>query len=158
MIKQIFESPQKIVIVSDILNKLPNWFGIPKAIDEYIAKSGDMIFFAAFIESKAVGFLSIKRNSQYTAEIYVMGVLPEYHRKGIGRALVTCAFKWCQENNYEFLLVKTLSETHPDPYYAITRKFYEFMGFKPLKYLDIWGKDNPCLIMITQIKSNHFKQ
>jgi len=35
-------------------------------------------------ESNPLGFISIKENNPYTAEIYVMGVLPDYHNQGIG--------------------------------------------------------------------------
>jgi hypothetical protein len=47
-----------------------------------------------------------------------------------------------------FLLVKTLSPREPDPNYAQTRAFYLAMGFEPLTDLDLWGPENPALLMI----------
>lgn len=80
------------------------------------------------------------------------GVLPDYHKQGIGRALVNRTLKWAKEHGYEFIQVKTLDEAHPDTYYKGTRKFYLSVGFKPLECLpELWGKENPCLIMIKHI-------
>lgn len=151
-LKEIRDSRQKMKISTNILKELPEWFGIPEATEEYIRYSSEMPFFAVYLESKAVGFVAIKANNQYTAEIYIMGVDSNYHRKGIGKRLVTRVMKWCRDYGYEFLQVKTLDESHPDINYACTRKFYETVGFRPLECLpELWGKDNPCLIMIIYI-------
>lgn len=153
VIKEIYDKEQKREISTHILKSLPNWFGIPEATEEYINKSADLPFFAAMDGSKALGFISMKENSQYTTEIYVMGVLPEYHRQGIGRALFNKALRWAKEQGYEYLQVKTLDSSHPDIYYGRTRKFYLSMGFRPLECLpELWGKHNPCLIMVQYIK------
>ncbi len=81
-----------------------------------------------------------------------MGILPDYHRKGIGRALIDSVMSWTKERGYEFLQVKTLDESHPDVHYSGTRKFYLSVGFRPLECLpELWGKENPCLIMIKHI-------
>ena len=149
---EVRDSRQRIKICTDILEKLPEWFGIPEATEAYIRCSSHMPFFAVNLESKAVGFIAIKENNQYTAEIYVMGVDPNYHRKGIGRSLVSSAIEWCRDHGHKFLQVKTLDESHPDINYACTRKFYETIGFRPLECLpELWGKDNPCVIMIIYI-------
>ena len=150
---EIYDRQQKMEISTVILNSLPNWFGIPESTQEYINKSSNLPFFAAMNESKPLGFISIKENNQYTAEIYVMGVLPDYHKQGIGRALFNRAMRWIKEHGYEFLQVKTLDASHPDIYYARTRKFYLSMGFKPLEcFPELWGKENPCLIMVQYIR------
>lgn len=81
-----------------------------------------------------------------------MGVLAKSHNQGIGSALVKRVLQWAKEKGYEFLQVKTLDESHPDVCYAKTRKFYESVGFKPLECLpELWGRENPCLIMIQYI-------
>lgn len=152
-IKEIHDKEQKIEISTNILKALPNWFGIPESTQEYINRSANLPFFAAIHKSKLLGFISLKENNQYTAEIYVMGVLSDCHRQGIGKALFNRALSWAKEQGYEFLQVKTLDESHPDTYYARTRKFYFSMGFRPLECLsELWGKANPCLIMIQCIK------
>ena len=99
---------KKIEVSKGILNSLPNWFGIPEAIEEYTDESSRLPFFIAVEESKVVGFISIKENSKYTAEVYVMGVLSDYHKRGIGRELINKVLKWSKNQGYEFLQVKTL--------------------------------------------------
>lgn len=151
-IKEIHDKGQKKEITENILKALPDWFGIPESTQEYINESSNLPFFTAVDESKPIGFISIKENNEYTAEIYVMGVIPDYHKQGIGRTLFNRVLKWAKENGYEYLQVKTLDESHPDVYYAGTRKFYLSVGFKPLECLpELWGRETPCLIMIQHI-------
>lgn len=131
-----------------IMRSLPQWFGIEAAIIQYVKDIEQLPTFVAMEDSKAVGFLTIKQHNQFAAEIYVMGVLPQLHGKGIGRNLVETAEKCIKKNGVEYLQVKTLGESHPDKYYALTRAFYFKMGFKPIEeFYQIWD-DIPCLLMI----------
>ena len=100
---EIYDNNQKRKISTEMLKKLPDWFGIPEATQEYINESSNLPFFCAIDDTKAVGFISIKENNKYTAEIYVMGVLPDYHKRGIGRALFNTSIKWAKEQGYEFI-------------------------------------------------------
>ena len=101
---------------------------------------------------KAIGFLALKSNNLYTAELYVLGILQEYHRKNIGRSMVARAEQYLREHNYRFLMVKTLSDSSDDESYAKTRRFYTSLGFYPLEEIaELWGKENPCLIMVKNL-------
>lgn len=152
-LKEVKDNDRKYDIAKTILDDLPEWFGIAEAKEEYAVESKDMPFFAAVHNDKEVAFLSIKRNNSYTAEIYVMGIRKDYHRKGIGRALFDTCYSWCREQGYEFLQVKTLDESHPDINYKITREYYLAMGFRPLEcFPSLWGEENPCLVLIMAIK------
>lgn len=152
IIKEINDKQEKKEISTSILESLPNWFGIQESTQEYISESSNLPFFAAIDESKPLGFISIKENNRYTAEIYVMGVLPDCHNQGIGTSLLNRVLQWTKEKGYEFLQVKTLDDSHPDFHYGKTRKFYTSVGFKPLECLpELWGRENPCLIMIQHI-------
>ena len=152
LIKEVYDKKEKIEVSKGILNSLPNWFGIPEAIEEYTDESSRLPFFIAVEESKVVGFISIKENSKYTAEVYLMGVLSDYHKRGIGRELINKVLKWSKNQGYEFLQVKTLDESHQDIYYEGTRKFYKSVGFKEFECLkELWGEENPCLIMLQHI-------
>ncbi len=81
-------SADKQIITADILKKLTQWFGIDSAINDYVSGVKETVFFAAYEDEKPVGFISIKSNNEYTAEIYVMGIEKPYHRKGIGIILI----------------------------------------------------------------------
>lgn len=151
-IEKIDSPGDKQYICKSILEALPDWFGIPEAIDEYAEKASQMPFWALFDEKKAIGFLAIKVTSDDTAEIYVMGIRESYHRKGFGKVLFSTCYEWCRQQSMSFLQVKTLDKSHPDTHYASTRKFYKAMGFRELECIpEIWGKENPCLIMIMSI-------
>lgn len=145
-------SDEKKKISKKILNKLPSWFGIPESTNEYIEESSSMPFWAAYDNENPIGFIAIKSNNKSTAEIYVIGIEEEYHRKGIGKKLFNEALNWCRNEEYEFLQVKTVDESREDKAYEKTRKFYKAVGFRPLECIpEIWGKDNPCLIMVMKI-------
>ena len=154
IIYELSGSDKKRALARRVLEALPDWFGNPTAREEYIEESGSLLVFAAEEEGNPIGFLALKRHYSTAAEIAVMGVLPEYHRKGAGRQLVQKCLDYCLENKVEFLQVKTLDSSHPDPGYAKTRKFYYAMGFQPLECIpELWGKENPCLLLIQHIKT-----
>ena len=152
-IREVLDETEKSDICEDILNALPNWFGIPESTLEYIAEVKNKPFYAIFDAGKAIGFVSIKVHNAYTSEIYVMGITEEYHRKGIGRQLVEKCESYCRQNGMEFLTVKTLDEKNPDEYYRKTRLFYESMGFRPLEvFPTLWDESNPCLFLAKHIE------
>ena len=82
---QLTNSTEKQAVTRSILEALPEWFGIPEAREDYITESGDKQFFCAYDADKPVGFLYLKETGKATVELYVMGVLKEYHRQGISR-------------------------------------------------------------------------
>jgi ribosomal protein S18 acetylase RimI-like enzyme len=140
-------------VCAPILHALPEWFGIPEATAEYITEIETLPTLLAHLDHQVVGFLSIKQHNSYSAELYVMGVHPSAHRKGVGRALVKTAEDKLHQQGVEFFQVKTLSSTHPDKNYAKTRAFYEAMGFRPLEeFPTLWGEHNPCLLMIKTVQ------
>ena len=132
-----------------ILDALPQWFGIEDAKDGYVRAARDLPMFACIAQGEAVGFATLKLHNEYTAEILCMGVLPEWHRRGIGRHLLRRAERFANERRLRYLTVKTLAPSHPDEGYQSTRQFHRAAGFVPLEELpDLWGSDNPCLVMI----------
>ncbi|HOB19382.1 MAG TPA: GNAT family N-acetyltransferase [Candidatus Atribacteria bacterium] len=151
-IMEIEDIDVKSRICRHILNSLPEWFGIPEAIDDYTRWVRTMTFYACYAGSEPVGFAALKAHNSKTAELSVMGVLKEHQRKGIGRSLVNQCVRYCIEKEYRFLTVKTLAEDNPDEYYARTRQFYLSMGFTPLEvFTTIWDENNPCLFMVKVI-------
>ena len=151
-IKEVLKENEKQEICSIILRSLPNWFGIEESILEYVEGVKGLPFFTVFDSDKYIGFVSIKNHNTYTAEIYVMGVLEEYHRKGIGKIIINYLEDYLRNNKTEFLTVKTLDESRKDLYYEKTRLFYMYMGFKPLEVFPLlWDESNPCLFMVKVI-------
>ena len=135
-----------------ILRSLPDWFGIEEAIVQYVADIDHLPTFLARDGDEVAGFLSLKQHNPYSAEVYVMAVRQEMHRKGLGQALVAQAEEWLRDQGVEYLQVKTLGPSHSDPGYARTRAFYLAVGFRPLEeFGQIWDEKNPCLIMVKQL-------
>jgi ribosomal protein S18 acetylase RimI-like enzyme len=135
-----------------ILRNLPEWFGIEEAILDYEREIEQLPTFVAQTDGNVVGFLSLKQQNLFSAEILVMAVHPEAQRSGIGRALVAAAENHVRLLGIEYMQVKTLGPSRPDEGYARTRAFYEAIGYRPLEELTkIWDEQNPCLIMIKSL-------
>lgn len=138
-----------------ILRSLPDWFGIEEAIVHYSSEIDRLPTFLACSSERVIGFQSIKQHNPYSAEVYVMGVKLEAHRRGMGRALMDEAQAWLRAQGVEYLQVKTLGPSHSDPNYARTRAFYAAMGFRPLEeFSQIWNEQNPCLILVKRLGIN----
>jgi GNAT superfamily N-acetyltransferase len=143
---------EKATVCIPILRSLPEWFGIESAIVHYSTEIDILPTFLASEAGRVIGFLSLKQHTPYSAEVYVMAVLQEAHRKGIGRTLMSSSQDWLKSCGVQYLQVKTLGPSHPDESYAKTRSFYEAVGFKPLEeFKQIWDEHNPCLIMIKKL-------
>jgi GNAT superfamily N-acetyltransferase len=143
---------EKATVCIPILRSLPDWFGIESAIVHYSTEIDILPTFLAFEAGRVIGFLSLKQHTPYSAEVYVMAVLQEAHRKGVGRTLISSSQDWLKSGGVQYLQVKTLGPSDPDESYAKTRSFYEAVGFKPLEeFKQIWDENNPCLIMIKKL-------
>jgi GNAT superfamily N-acetyltransferase len=132
-----------------ILRQLPDWFGIPAAIERYTQEIPALPTWLALDGEYAIGFLTVKQHTSVASELYVLGLLPRYHRHGIGRRLLACAEEALRDDGIRLLQVKTLGPSHSSAAYRRTRAFYTAMGFLPLEEsFELWGADNPCLILV----------
>ncbi|MBQ7918797.1 MAG: GNAT family N-acetyltransferase [Lachnospiraceae bacterium] len=145
---EITDDLEKMNIARHILEALADWFGIPEAREEYIHDSVGKSFFCAYKGDKPVGFLYLKQTGKDTVELAVMGVLKEYHRSGIGKALFENAKKKACEEGYSFIQVKTVQMgKYAD--YDKTNMFYISLGFKEFEILPtLWDEWNPCQIYV----------
>ncbi len=151
-IRQITDDGEKKTIARHILEALPDWFGIPEARESYIAESARKIFFCAFEGEQPVGFLYLKETGSATAELYVMGVLQEYHRRGIGTALFQRAKVAAVEQGYAFLQVKTVQMGRYAEYDS-TNRFYLSLGFQEFEvFPTLWDEWNPCQVYVMSIR------
>lgn len=152
MVQQICDGSEKKAICREILEALPEWFGIPEAREEYISDSEKQLFFAAVEEGRPVGFICLKETGKDTAELAVMGVRKEFHRQGIGRELFAAAKKCAAGEGYSFLQVKTVQMGHYKEY-DDTNRFYISLGFKELEvFPTLWDEWNPCQIYVMSLK------
>lgn len=148
MIKQIKDNNEKQKIARDILGALPDWFGIKEAREEYITDSMNQTFFAAIENECPVGFLCLKKTGEATIELAVMGILEDYHRRGIGRRLFVAAKEYAKKQGYVFIQVKTVQMGRYD-IYDNTNRFYLSLGFKEFEVLPtLWDEHNPCQIYV----------
>jgi len=146
---EIQEPAERSRIAKAVLRDLPDWFGIEEATRAYIEDAAALPTFAV---EPDLGFLCLKQHTPRAAELYVMGVRQEQHRRGIGRALVAAAERWCRARGVRYLQVKTLGPSRPDPGYDATRMFYEAVGFVAIEELHgLWSHDNPTLILLKEV-------
>ena len=131
-----------------ILGRLSDWFGDPVSNANYVAAlDHSPVFFASV---RAVrGFLVLEKHDHGSAEILVMGVDPEWHRNGLGRALVAAAEEWCKKEGVRWLHVKTRGPSTYDDAYERTRQFYFAMGFEVLyESMTEWGPRDAALVLV----------
>ena len=147
-IAMISDPGQKRAIAREVLEDLPEWFGIPESTEEYIRESGNKPFFAAMEGEEVLGFMALKETSAYACEIYVTGVKKRAHRCGAGRAMLAAFEEYARSSGYRILQVKTVAPGHY-PEYDGTVAFYRGVGFLPLEvFPTLWDENNPCLILV----------
>ena len=147
---EIQEPAERSRIAESVLRDLPDRFGIEDATRRYIEDAAKLPTLAV---EPDLAFLCLKQHTPRAAEVYVMGVRQEQHRRGLGRALVAEAERWCRARGIRYLQVKTLGPSRPDPGgYDVTREFYEAVGFVAIEELHgLWSDDNPTLILIKDL-------
>lgn len=149
-LKKITAAEEKQRMAREVLEALPDWFGIEETREQYILESGGQLFFAAEEKGEAVGFLCLKETGKATVELAVMGVKQPWHRQGIGRQLFHMAKQAAKELGYHFMQVKTVKMgCYAD--YDRTNLFYQSLGFEEMEVLPLWDEQNPCQIYIMAI-------
>ena len=151
MTEQIRQADTKRAVARKVLEALKEWFEVDESREKYIAESADQIFLAAKEGSEYVGFLCLNQTGDATVELAVMGVIKEFHRRGLGRELFEEARRIAREAGYSFMQVKTVKMGVYDDYDR-TNRFYLACGFRELEVInEIWGDDNPCQIYIMSL-------
>ena len=150
-IQVLDDRQEKQRVAQAILEALPEWFGIPEARENYIRESADEIMLVSSEGGEPDGFLCLKEAGRDTLELAVMGVLKEYHRQGVGTALVQAAKRIARERGYSFLQVKTV-QMGRYPEYDATNRFYLSLGFKEFEvFPTLWDEWNPCQIYVMSV-------
>ncbi len=65
-----------------ILGALPHWFGIPESVEDDVAVADRSPSIIATTGGTDIGITTVVVHSPDAAEVYVMGVLPDYRRRG----------------------------------------------------------------------------
>ena len=148
MVREVKNKDEKRTVSRSILESLKEWFEVDESREKYISESADQLFIAAEEDGKYVGFLTLKQTGNATVELAVMGVLKEYHRKGIGRQMFELARDTARLQGYSFMQVKTVAMgKYPD--YDKTNLFYISCGFREFEvFPELWDEDNPCQIYV----------
>jgi ribosomal protein S18 acetylase RimI-like enzyme len=136
-----------------LMRDLPEWFGIESSIVGYVEAERTLPTTAALSDDEFVGGCVVRPHTPRAAEIELLAVAPTLHRQGIGRQLVHTVEADLRNQGIELLQVKTSGPSGGSEEYARTRAFYEAIGFIPLEErTDIWGPENPCLIMVKPLR------
>ncbi|QMS85328.1 GNAT family N-acetyltransferase [Candidatus Xianfuyuplasma coldseepsis] len=140
-------------IAALVLRDLPEWFGIEESTKEYIETVIKYPFVAAFDHNLPIGFYSIRKENDKVLDMYVLGVLKQYHGTGVGTRLQEFVNQYANDHGYEYLMVLTLAEKKQNKEYLMTRKFYLNQGFIDFyQNDDIFDSQNPCQIMMKALK------
>ena len=135
--------------VERILRELPEWFGLEDALVGYVQASRALPTVVARDDLRVVGVCLLRDHNPHSVEIELLAVSRSLHRQGIGRLLVDHVVAELRARGVELVQVKTFGPSGPSAEYERTRAFYRSVGFVPLEErTDIWGPDNPCLIMV----------
>ena len=147
-ITEITDPACKSSACAAIIGKLPAWFGIPASNERYVREMASKDVFAALIDTRTIGLIALRYHFQKTAEIWWMGFMPEYHRKGIGQCLFDAAKGRALQMRCTTMAVTTLSPRRPDEGYARTRAFYEHLGFRLFREFNEDDTQNPLVWMV----------
>ena len=92
------EGEANALVAQAVMRALPQWFELEEGLVDLVEAARKSPTFIATVDGGDVGFLTLKPQTPYAAEIIAMGVLPNWHRQGIGRALVeeACRSAWNQ--------------------------------------------------------------
>lgn len=115
-----------------IIENLPQYFHMPGMNESYAPGMYPRINLAIKFDDLYVGLLGLEFPYPENAHIYWMGIMSNFHRKGLGTLLVQEAFKIALLKNAQTMSVETLSPLERDENYLKTYHFYKKCGFTPL--------------------------
>jgi GNAT superfamily N-acetyltransferase len=135
-----------------VVASLPYHFGNERGVVECAKAVRSQEGLVATIDERVAGFLTLVPHSTESAEISWMAVNAEHRRQGIGRLLIERVTTTLAERGVRFLSVLTLGPSVPedvDDGYEGTRRFYEAVGFTPLRELELrsWDDERALLLV-----------
>ncbi|MFC4243402.1 GNAT family N-acetyltransferase [Gryllotalpicola reticulitermitis] len=133
-----------------ILDALPDWFGDPVAVDNYVAAAEDTGYgsIVAVHDGAVVGIALTRRHFHESAELHLIAVHPRARGRGVGRLLVERVSSDLEADGCVMLSVHTVGPSFDNAAYAQTRGFYRKVGFTPLEEHDGLDWPGPTLILV----------
>lgn len=133
-----------------IVAGLPEWFGADQGRADCAVAVRSQRGLVAEGAAGIGGFVTWEMRNGF-AEITWMAVRANARRNGLGRALLGALVDQLRAEGIGELRVKTLSSRDPYPPYAETRAFYRANGFEAIEELDIWGPENPAVLLARRV-------
>ncbi len=145
---EILRQPAGVECAS-ILAELPEWFGMPAANAAYAEAADRQPAWIARQAGEALGVMVLADPGFSALDVHLLAVRRQAHRRGVGKALVGQAEAVARTAGKAFLTVKTQGPSAGYAAYDRTRAFYDAVGFRALEeFTEIWGPENPCLLMV----------
>lgn len=148
-VRQTISPDEKESICRELLAELPEWGEKTELAANIAVRCRSMPVWAAFDEGAPCGFIAMRETSPHAAEIFAMGVKPEYQRHKLGKEMFTSLLNYARRQKYEFLQVKAIAAGSADEQSA--ELFYQSLGFRELEVLEISGADAPCRVYIRSV-------
>lgn len=124
-----------------VLATLPRFFGDPDGIRDCAEAVRTQRGFVAADADAVRGFLTLQKHIAGSEEITWMAVAQAHRRHGLGRLLVAAAARDAAARGEAMLFLLTLGPSGEGPEvadgYDGTRRFYQSMGFVPLREFDL---------------------
>lgn len=141
-----------------IVARLPYHFGNAEGRRDCALAVRTQDGLVAVYRGDVVGFLTVARHFEESAEISWMAVDPDYRRQGIGRALVERLKKELIAEGRRWLLVLTVSPSDGDDEipdgYGATRDFYRSVGFSLARdFPDYWSGGDTPVLLVTRLET-----
>ena len=136
------------VEVMEIVRALPQWFsetGI-KHIEIDLKYQRGLV---ATKDDRIIGFFTFYVY-EGQAQLAWIGVLPEFHRQGIGRLLLTALIETLKTDGIGLLKVNTLGDSVDYSPYEFTRAFYSSLGFRESQRIQQDNPDCPELLILAK--------
>jgi GNAT superfamily N-acetyltransferase len=123
----VFASVRNVLGDDVFLRLHPDWKANQAASVRLSCTSGDRDVFVAVVDGRPVGFVAVELNAfhERMGVIDIIGVDPEYQRRGIGSRLTEVAINHMRREGMDIVVV----ETGGDPGHAPARAAYEEAGF-----------------------------
>ena len=131
-----------------IVAGLPGWFGDEDGLRDCADAVRSQAGIVVDEGGEVLGFLTHEPRETGVAEITWMAVRADRRRGGLGTSLLDATVAELADSGLRLLLVKSRSDRDgPDREYDQTLAFYAERGFLRVAELDIWGPENPALLM-----------